>query len=1088
MSRPPTQVHPSLTPDWNNLQVIRRNRLPPRTSFFNYENEKDALAQNLDLSTSHSLGKSGKWMFQLSKSPLEGNIGFYTQDFATLEHSSEWSRIQVPGMWQLQGFGKGPQYTNVNFPFPVNPPHVPIDDNECGRYACRFQNPWPADKDPDAQIRLRFEGVDAAFTVWINGHYVGYSQGSRNPSEFDVTRHLQPPGEADYLYVEVYQRCDGSYIEDQDQWWLSGIFRDVWLHRFPKVRFEDFHVQTLLDDKYEDAVLQVDVEVNDTAKVALKLLDADGKEVAAKTEEGNDSITFAIPVTKPQKWTAETPYLYTLTLSMSGCAVSQKVGFRRVELLDGVFCVNGNPIKIRGVNRHEHHPDFGRAVPYEFLRRDLLLMKRHNINAIRTSHYINDYRLYDLADELGLWILDEADLECHGLFVVGGDGTKFTSDNPDWEEAYVDRARQMVMRDFNHPSIIIWSLGNESGYGRNHKAMAKLIRDIDTSRLIHYEPDWWAQSTDMISRMYFSVKDMEGYAKDRNWSKPVVMCEYIHAMGNGPGNIKEYVDMFYKYPRLMGGFVWEWANHGLRTKTKDGKEYYGYGGDFGDDPNDYNFVMDGLCHSDHRPTPGLIEYKKAIEPVQTLGVEDGNKVRVINRYDFVGLGHLRCKWWLVTDGCCRSGGDVRVPEDFPPHTEALLTVPGLPNPKHLPPDTHLNLEFSLASPTNWADAGHIIATGQIQLTKPTPPNLSSQPLTTLPQTSFFSTSVTQPNLQISSTLGSTWEFDLASGKLSSWKRHSDASSSNILATPLDFALYRAQTDNDSHCDFGRNWNWRRLHQAKTHLTQIEWDNNNAGKREVTVHVRSRIAPPVMNWAVEVDTTYRFFVALEPDNQDEDGAVQGRDVISIKARFKPVGNLLPRAWGRLGLVFGLAGACDTVRWFGRGPGECYRDSKMSQLVGNWEASPDDLETVYEFPQDNGVRTDVRWVEFLSGGADAEEKATSKRYDKMNNDKKEKTGGVSEKSQGDNRRLLRARYGGDLEGASFQVLRYTTADLDKATHPQDLDEKRREMKAEGKVEVHLDWMHHGLGTGSCGPETLDEYTLHAGLEREVEILLD
>lgn len=658
----PTQVHPRSTPDWNNLKVIHRNTLPPRASFFNYQNEEAALARNLASSMSYSLGQNGKWLFQLSKSPLEGSLDFYSRDFTLLNHLPDWSHIQVPGMWQLQGFGKGPQYTNINFPFPVDPPHVPIDENECGRYVCRFTNPWPARKYQDEQIRLRFEGVDAAFTLWVNGHEVGYSQGSRNPSEFDITRYLKSDERTNHLYVEVYQRCDGSYIEDQDQWWLSGIFRDVWLLRFPKVHFQDFHVQTLLDDSYKDAVLQVDVKVNESADVTLKLFDEDGKQIASKTQEGNGSVTFAIPLTNPHKWTAETPYLYTMTLSVPGCAVSQRVGFRRVELLDGIFCVNANPIKIRGVNRHEHHPDFGRAVPYEFLQHDLLLMKQHNINAIRTSHYINDYRLYDLADEHGLWILDEADLECHGLFVVGADGTKFTSDNPDWEEAYVDRARQMVMRDFNHPSIIIWSLGNESGYGRNHRAMAKFIRDNDTSRLIHYEPDWWAQSTDMISRMYFSVKDIEGYAKDRNWSKPVVMCEYIHAMGNGPGNIKEYIDIFYKYPRLMGGFVWEWANHGLRTKTKDGQEYYGYGGDFGDDPNDYNFVMDGLCHSDHRPTPGLIEYKKAIEPVQTLGVEEGNKVRIVNRYDSLGLGHLKCRWWLVADGSEIPGDDVEIPQ------------------------------------------------------------------------------------------------------------------------------------------------------------------------------------------------------------------------------------------------------------------------------------------------------------------------------------------------------------------------------------------------------------------------------------------
>lgn len=335
----------------------------------------------------------------------------------------------------------------------------------------------------------------------------------------------------------------------------------MWLHKFPKTHFEDLHIRTLLDDDYNDATLRVDVKLNTAAEVTLTLQDADGNQLAKEAQSGGDSVTFEVAVSSPHKWTAETPYLYHLLLEIPGCALAERVGFRRTELIDGVWSVNGQPVKLRGVNRHEHHPESGRTVPYEFLKRDLLLMKRHNINAIRTSHYINDPRLYELADELGLWILDECDLECHGLFVVGGDGLKFTSDNPDWEEAYLDRVRQMVMRDFNRPSIILWSLGNESGYGRNHEKMYRFIKSVDTSRLVHYEPDSDAKSADIFSRMYFSIGDTEKFAKEREWEKPLVLCEYIHAMGNGPGAIKEYVDFFYRYPRLMGGFVWEWANH-----------------------------------------------------------------------------------------------------------------------------------------------------------------------------------------------------------------------------------------------------------------------------------------------------------------------------------------------------------------------------------------------------------------------------------------------------------------------------------------------------------------------------------------------
>ncbi|KAK4200869.1 family 2 putative glycoside hydrolase [Triangularia verruculosa] len=1017
------RVVPPSTPDWNNLKVLHRNTLPPRAHFHLYENTQDALTRDVSVSKAQLL--SGTWLFNLAKSPLQGPVDFHNQSPVQLADTSVWVPVDVPGMWQLQGHGKGPQYTNLNFPFPVNPPHVPIDDNECGRYVTQFSLD---DQDKGHQLRLRFEGVDAAFTVWVNHQEVGYSQGSRNPSEFDITQFVHFDG-SNVLSVEVYQRCDGSYLEDQDQWWLSGIFRDVWLHKFPKTHFEDVQIQTDLDDKYEDATLHVKVKLNSDANVTLGLLDANGVEIANKTKAGEGTIHFDIPVKNPHKWTAETPYLYRLALSMPGCALAERVGFRRIELLDGVFCVNGQPIKIRGVNRHEHHPDHGRAVPYDFMRQDLLLMKQHNINAIRTSHYINDPRLYEVADELGLWILDECDLECHGLFVLGTNGEKLATDNPDWEEAYIDRARQMVMRDFNRPSIILWSLGNESSYGRNHKAMYKFIKSLDKSRPIHYEGDWRAESADIISRMYHSVADTEKYAKERSWDKPVVLCEYIHAMGNGPGAIKEYIDLFYKYPRLMGGFVWEWANHGLRTKTKDGREYMGYGGDFGDDPNDYNFVLDGLCFSNHTPTPGLIEYKKAIEPVQTLGLEVGGRVRIINRYDFLSLDQLICHVSIRDNHGLWDLGVADIPKGIKPHSEAALNISGIPSSPRT--DAQLNLEFRLAAPTGgWADAGHLVATGQIPLYPPK----SSNSLRSLSPVGSVKTQLVSPSmLSIKRKDGIEWEFDLTIGALVSWK-NPKLSDENVLAEPLSFEIYRAITDNDRGCDFGRNWINRRLHQAKFHLVEATWkESDNRGVTVVVV--KGKMAPPVLNWALELTTTYRF------TNHD----------LRINVHAKPTGALLPRAWGRLGLVTTLKG-CEYVRWYGRGPGESYRDKKMSQLVGLWQENVDDLMTEYEFPQETGNRTDVRSVVFQNA---------NKKVLLMAD-------------------WLDWKHG---EWGNFSALRYSTKDLDEAKHPYELHEKKRQ----GEVVVHLDWYHHGLGTGSCGPETLEEYTLDANKEYECEIML-
>lgn len=633
--------------DFNNLRVIHRNTLPPRSHFFLYHSEEDALeaAQTHDLSRSKSQLLSGTWKFFHTYGQFPGPRDFFREGFDT----SGWDDIQVPGMWQLQGFGKGPQYTNIPYPFPCDPPNVPLD-NECGRYSRTFTVGPEAD---DHQIRLRFEGVDAAFIVWVNGQAVGYSQGSRNPSEFDITDLVRAQGETNTLAVQVYQRCNGSYIEDQDQWWLSGIFRDVYLLYFPKIHLQDYSIWTEIATKHSPAVIHIHHErSHPSSHLELSLYDPRGKKLLSKTVTSHTDAPFRLTVSETLEWTAETPHLYFLAFHLAGSDsyVCQRFGFREVRLINGVLSINGAPIKIRGVNRHEHHPDSGRTVPYEFLKRDLLLMKTHNINAIRTSHQINDPRLYDLADELGLYIMDEADLECHGcqMAVEGTNPASLLSDNPDWEESYLDRARQMVQRDKNHASVIFWSLGNESFYGRNHKAMYNWIKSVDPRRPVHYEGDSSAATADMYSRMYLPVAFLVAFAQEKGWTKPYVLCEYAHAMGNGPGAIKEYVEAFYKYPRLIGGFVWEWANHGLRTKTKDGIEYMAYGGDFGDDPNDGCFVMDGLVDSNHDPTPGLVEYKKAIEPVQTLGVE-GKGVRIVNRYDFLTLDHLDCKYAIISE-------------------------------------------------------------------------------------------------------------------------------------------------------------------------------------------------------------------------------------------------------------------------------------------------------------------------------------------------------------------------------------------------------------------------------------------------------
>ncbi|KAK5626076.1 hypothetical protein RRF57_001791 [Xylaria bambusicola] len=1020
-----SEVKPSRLPDWSNLKVIHKNTLPPRSHFHLYNTEEDALLGDVSNKSRAAL-LSGTWGFHLSPSPFKGPRDFHKPGF----DYDGWSLIKVPGMWQCQGFGKGPQYTNVNYPFPVDPPHVPYDDNECGRYVLQFEIP---DRLKDGSVwRLRFEGVDAAFTVWVNGREVGYSQGSRNPSEFDVSDFLRLNSE-NILCVEVYQRCDGSYIEDQDQWWLSGIFRDVWLHSFPSAHFEDFHIQTLLDDDYTDADLVVDIKVNKPSQaVSMKLLDREGQMVISQQQSLHTNTgKFEYRMNNPEKWTAETPYLYTLILHVQDVYIVQKVGFRRTELIDGVFCVNGSPIKIRGVNRHEHHAESGRTVPYEAMLQDFATMKAFGINAIRTCHYINDPRFYDVADTLGFWILDEADLECHGFGEIGGDPASYLSDNPDWTEAYVDRALQMVMRDKNHPCIIMWSLGNEAFYGKNHQAMYDEIKKIDSTRLIHYEGDQEAQTTDVFSRMYTSVDSMIKYAEEEIWNKPFVMCEFAHAMGNGPGAVREYIEAFYKYPRLMGGFVWEWANHGLLTETKDGQKFYGYGGDFGDDPNDYNFVMDGLCDSQHFPGTGLAEYSKAIEPVQVLSL-DGGQVKIVNRYDFLTLDHLECYFEIISNRYQHIGPNISIPRGVKPHTEATLNLGGIFTTLTASlTEAWLQLNFTARPDSKWETPNRVVARGQIQLT---PPKSLAQ-LKTL-----TSPSTTRPTVQrkddfIYATIsnGTTFGFDTSTGELSSLTKVSNPQL-NLLTVPFALDFYRALTDNDRGGPFGKQWLDARLHQTRNHFKQIRIDETDTA---CTIEVKSRIAPPVLAWSVDATTTYTITSTH----------------CSVRVQAQPQGRLLPETFARFGLTFGLCKTLSIVEWFGRGPMDSYVDKKHSQFMNTWGMQANSMLYEYEFPQEVGNKMDIRWVELREQWGDEEEG-----------------------------RLLRVRFG-DHEGASFAVMPYTAKDIDESTHPHELRARKRD-----DYIVRLDWFHHGLGTGSCGPATLPEYQLRTDREFDVELLLD
>ncbi|KAH6671123.1 hypothetical protein B0J14DRAFT_595378 [Halenospora varia] len=1015
-------IFPVSKPDWSNIEVIHRGTLPPRSSFSLYDSYSHAISQ--DLKFSSSLNLSGAWKFHHCNNPFEVPPGFEQPSFDI----SQWADIQVPGFWQLQGWAK-PHYSNVNYIIPVDPPNILYEGNQTGSYVRKFTVPEEFAGD---QLRLRFEGVDSAFHVYVNGQEIGYSQGARNPSEFDITASVAFDS-TNTLAVKVYQYCDGSYLEDQDQWRMSGIFRDVFLLAFPESHIRDFHVQTLLDADYKDADLITTVDVNGDGPVGLTLIDHNGQTLVTQSKQasGGNGVDFNITVIEPRKWSAEDPQLYKLILSFGGRFTVQNVGFRKIEIKKGIYTVNGNRIVFRGVNRHEHHPVSGRAVPYEFMKNDLLTMKRCNINSIRTCHQPSDPRLYDLADELGFWIIDEADVECHGfatidrtalteeekrktfaerIELVYGTAARWTTNNPEWKTQYVDRAVQLCARDKNSPCVIMWSLGNEAFYGCNFQSMYDAIKSIDKTRPIHYEGDRETKSADIWSQMYVHPDDLIGETKNSNHNKPLILCEFAHAMGNGPGNLKEYIDAFYAHPRLQGGHVWQWANQGLETRDPmTGEVFYAFGGDFGDVPNNSTFILDGLVSSEHTPTPGLIEYKKAIEPVQAKSCE-GHKVVIINRYDIISLDHLKCMAFVVGDGFRRSLGEIAIPMGVPPHTETILLLPNLETAVSNG-ECFLQLDFCLKKTTLWADCGHLVASSQLQLRGI---SILAKPVSV----SLAPALTTTPSMLCISSTTSDWTFSLATGKLTSWKK----AKIELIHAGLgpELGIYRAMTDNDVKID-GLDWNDKFVFLSQPHTRSVSWQTNHqTSSIEVVVH--ARLAPPVLSWSISTTTTYTFY---------------GDGTLRIQCSGKPDDGLnLPLTIPRLGFTLALPPSFEAVEWFGRGPGESYKDKKMSQLFGNWSATVDGLFFDYDHPQETSNRTDVRWVKISSHDEDVS---------------------------------LKARFGAQ-DGFSFMASHYTSKDLEDAAHPYELRRTKKKYTV-----LRLDADHHGLGTGACGPKTLEQYAL-------------
>ncbi|TQM35894.1 glycoside hydrolase family 2 TIM barrel-domain containing protein [Pseudonocardia cypriaca] len=834
---------------------------------------------------------NGQWRFELSPTVEEAPAGFADPGF----DDAGWAQLPVPAHWQLHGYGK-PAYTNTRYPFPIDPPHVPTE-NPTGSYRRTVAVPadWAGER-----IVLRFEGVDSCFAVWVNGHEVGTAQGSRLPSEFDVTEVVRP-GADNLVAVRVHQWSAGSYLEDQDMWWMSGIFREVSLLARPASGVEDVFVHA----GYDDGAGMLRVEAPANARVLVPEL---GIDVAAGEE---------VRVEGVQPWSAEVPRLYDVAVVTPAERVELRVGFRTVRISGGLLTVNGNRVLLRGVNRHEFHPDRGRAVTEQDMLDDVLLMKRHNVNAVRTSHYPPHPRFLELCDEYGLYVVDECDLETHGFVHVGWRGNP--TDDPTWGDAYEDRMRRMVERDKNHPSVIMWSLGNESWTGRNLERMYRYAKDRDPGRPVHYEhcPD--GRWSDVYSRMYASQAETDLIGRREEPARgvdpvqdaarreaPFVLCEYAHAMGNGPGGLTEYQELFEAHPRCQGGFVWEWIDHGLRTRDAQGREFFGYGGDFGEELHDGNFVADGLLFPDRTPSPGLHEFAKVIEPVRIAGTPDG-RLRVTNLHEVLDLGHLRFPWAVEEDGVEVESGELDVP-----HVAAGESVElDLPAKAGGDAETWLTVRAVLAGDEPWAPTGHEIGWGQVRL-------------------------VERPRGAALPGSGAV-ALDRVRGVLT------ELAGLTVDGPRLD--AWRAPTDNDRIPRDSAADAWRAigLHRLRHRVVDVRDEDGG-------VVVRTRTAPAAldagflstMRWVPLAGGGLLLDVSVQPEGE------------------------WPAPIPRLGLVCSLPAELDGVTWYGGGPGEAYPDTRRAARIGRFTSSVDALQTPYVMPQENGRRADVRWAELTGGG--------------------------------------------------------------------------------------------------------------------------
>jgi beta-galactosidase len=995
---------------YEDLSVLHENTMPARAYYIPASKRMDNLVEHREESDRMQL-LNGTWKFQYYNSIYDIQESFFEKDYDT----ENFDEIQVPSVWQMAGYDTH-QYTNIRYPFPFDPPYVP-QDIPCGAYAHTFIY----HKDENApKAFLNFEGVDSCFYVWINGSYVGYSQVSHMTSEFDITDLLQD-GE-NTIAVLVMKWCDGSYLEDQDKFRMSGIFRDVYILKRPEQAISDYHIKTKIEDML--AKVELDVKFYSPANVKISIEDKNGAVVAVGsiTEEG----TAVLEIASPELWNTENPYLYKLILETENEVIVDHIALRKIEIKDQVIYLNGQKIKFRGVNRHDSDPVTGFTISVEQITTDLTLMKQHNFNAIRSSHYPNAPFFYEMCDKYGFMVIDEADIEAHGPFMLyrkeDTDYNRFKrwnekiADDPAWEAAIVDRVKLMVERDKNRFCIVMWSMGNESAYGCNFEKALAWTKKFDPDRITQYESARYRNydetydysNLDVYSRMYPALSEIQEYL-DKDGSKPFLLVEYCHSMGNGPGDFEDYFQMIQDNDKMCGGFVWEWCDHAIAHGTaENGKTIYAYGGDHGEDIHDGNFCMDGLVYPDRTVHTGLLEYKNVYRPARVVSYDRESGELVLHNYmDFDDLeDYVKISYELTQDGLVISKGKL-AEVSVAPHSEGKTSL-NIKVPEN--GKCYLKLIYQLKKEMPLLEKDHILGFDEIEVSqKAAKCQLAEKWIEKTATNSELQVNENDTQIHIKGR-----EFAYTIDRRTALFTEMKFAGREYLNHSMELNIWRAPTDNDMYIKS----EWKKAHydQAYTRAYTTEVVQ---GKHGVKITSHASVVAETVQKILDVTITWKI---------DAAGKIDADIAVTKDGEFPD----LPRFGVRMFLDKKLA----DVRYFGMGPQESYRDKHQAASHGLYRANVGDLHEDYIRPQENGSHYDCEYVE-------------------LNN----------------------SRYGivASAEKAfSFNASYYTQEELEKKTHNYELTES-------DSVVFCVDYALNGIGSNSCGPVVLDQYRFNDVLFR-------